>query len=409
MKTKISAINWLPYILGIGLVFFIVHAPAQPGLVYDPETQTYSGIFLPHIGLALIIVSSFAVVARGKIDWGPKWVWIPMLVIVVSMAARLLVDPTMKTLSGMLFGIAIFCVYLACRKLGQDVFKPITVAVVIQAVSLVVIGLFISPGIKGGGIISYPTHNYDIATGFLVFGTVLAVGRRQWIVASIAMVGLIFTGAEEAMLATAIIGIVILARRDWGRRLLVPIGIVVVTAIIVFGFGVGQSLYESNVYKMKTLATGEFVGRRITPGGDGVTYPREFYTDEEGVSYLVQYDHEWEEVLDNALYWRWTGWKKAVNDIAPLGHGYEVTEFNFYTVHNVPLIIVDQLGIAAALAWLFMLIMGLIKTKWKYAFVAVIALSLFDHYIWTQMAPFFPALLGVSTASTLKSDLIFRG
>jgi len=74
----------------------------------------------------------------------------------------------------------------------------------------------------------------------------------------------------------------------------------------------------------------------------------------------------------------------------------------------VPLIIVDQIGPLAGLAWLWVTIACLVKTKWRYAFIAVIALSLFDHYIWTQAAPYWWVLVGVSTTSTIKSDLIFR-
>jgi len=50
-----------------------------------------------------------------------------------------------------------------------------------------------------------------------------------------------------------------------------------------------------------------------------------------------------------------------------------------------------------------------VRTRWKYAFVAVLALSVWDHFIWTQFAPLWWALVGVATVSEVKSDLIFKG
>ena len=78
------------------------------------------------------------------------------------------------------------------------------------------------------------------------------------------------------------------------------------------------------------------------------------------------------------------------------------------TVHNLPLIIMYQVGPIGAIAWSFVTVYCLIKTKWVYAWVGVIAMCVFDHYIWTQLAPFWWVLVGVSTASNIKSDLIFR-
>jgi len=109
---------------------------------------------------------------------------------------------------------------------------------------------------------------------------------------------------------------------------------------------------------------------------------------------------EGERVSVSPLEMRWLVIKDAVTDIQPLGIGYGLTNFTSHTVHNVPLIIIQQLGwpgILAALAWLWVTVWCLRKTRWKYAWVAVIALSIFDHYIWSQLAPYFWCLVGVST------------
>jgi hypothetical protein len=79
-----------------------------------------------------------------------------------------------------------------------------------------------------------------------------------------------------------------------------------------------------------------------------------------------------------------------------------------FTVYNVPLVIVQQVGILAALAWVFLIIYSLIKSKWKYAFIVVIALGLFDSYMWAQLGIFVVVLLGVASLNEIKTDLIFR-
>ena len=80
-----------------------------------------------------------------------------------------------------------------------------------------------------------------------------------------------------------------------------------------------------------------------------------------------------------------------------------MVEFFEVLVELSPLI-----GIAGALAWLWVTLFCLIKTKWKYAWSGVIILSVFDHFIWTQVAPWWWVLVGVSSVSAIKSDLIFR-
>ena len=105
---------------------------------------------------------------------------------------------------------------------------------------------------------------------------------------------------------------------------------------------------------------------------------------------------------------RWYAIVEAVRNFSFIGHGYSLSTVGGGIVHNMPLIIMYQIGPFAALAWLFVSVYCLIKTGWKYAWVAILAMGVWDHDIWTQMAPWWWALVGVSTASGLKSDLIFR-
>ncbi|MBA7498668.1 hypothetical protein ES704_01405 [subsurface metagenome] len=352
------------YGIGFGLVLFAVHNSSQPGLEYA---------FLPVVGLAIVIVSvalSF-VNLKGKPDFGPRYIYIPMLVIIASVIARLFIEPTMQTVGSILLLASLFAVYVASRHLGKAVFIAFIPAVVIEGISCIVEGL-ITPGARISGIIA-SSPNYCIATGFIVFGTVVAMWKWQWALVPLALVALFFTGSPEALFVIAVLGIVVLARRDWSKRLLIPVGLLAIVAITWIGLGYGTELYSYAANKIETVITNPTEGN-----------------------------------IDEALTGRWHVIKRAMNNLRPLGEGLSITEYSTDTVHNVPLVIVQQLGIAAALAWLFVSISCLVKTKWKYAWVAVLALSVFDHYIWTQLAPYWWALVGVSTVSNIKSDLIFR-
>ena len=118
----------------------------------------------------------------------------------------------------------------------------------------------------------------------------------------------------------------------------------------------------------------------------------------------------------NAIGYRLEVIKDAMTHIKPLGEGYNLTDFSRSpNVHNVPLVLVQQLGypgILAGLAWLWVSVWCLVKTRWKYAFICIFALSFWDHYVFTQLAPVWWVLVGVSTApasDNIKSDLLFGG
>ena len=105
---------------------------------------------------------------------------------------------------------------------------------------------------------------------------------------------------------------------------------------------------------------------------------------------------------------RWSVMLDSLHHITFLGHGFSTSTIGGGIIHNVPLIIMYQVGPLAAAAWLFVTVFCLVKTKWKYAWVAIMAASVFDHYLWTQFAPWWWSLAGVSTASTIDNDLIFK-
>ncbi len=352
---------------------------------------------------------------KDEITLGPRWVWIPLLVIIASIAASSIAEVVSgavtftEGLAPIAFAAYMFGIYLVARILKEDLFAPFAVAVVIEAVSIVVDGLM-TPGMRNGGIVG-PT-NYDMASGFLILGVLFSAVKRQWWLLLIALAGLAFAGAEEAMVAGAILGAVWLVRRDFGKKLVFIAGVVVLGAVVMFATGLGGQLYataQTRVSELVTFVQGGEPDHSLTnPAGDEVTYPRDFIVLQDGNDWLIHYDAEWEETLDNIFWWRYIQYKNAAKDFSWVGNGYMVTEFDLMTVHNVPGVIVQQVGPVAGVAWLFLMIACLVKTRWRYAFVAVLALSLFDHFVWTQIASWWWALVGVATVTLDRSDLIFK-
>ncbi len=393
--------------IGLSMMLFALHNPRQPFLEYA---------FIPMIAIFVLFMLVFIWVVNRwrKLTLGDKKVWIPLAVISASITVSSAVNIVRGTemlehgFAAMLIGLMLFGLYVTARSFGREIFAPFTVAVIIVAASCVIYSIY--KGDRSGGILS-PT-NYDIATGFLIFGTVVSAVRHQWWLVAVALVGLAFTGAEEALVAVALLSAVCLLRRDWSRKMVLPVAVVVIGLSVGFGTGLAKPYYQAAQLKVERawmLVNGQSFDYTISWGYDEPpTYPRGYYTTEMNVNYWIEYEYEWEEALDNILFWRWSQYKHMVQNFDPIGHGYEINQFNFWFAHNVPMIIAQQVGIVAALAWIWVVVVCLIKTKWRYAFVAIIGMSLVDHYIWTQVAPWFWVLVGVATASELKSDLIFK-
>jgi len=323
-----------------------------------------------------------------KLDFGPKYIWIPMLVIVASIAARLTVDFSVYALAGAFYGVALFGVYLLSRQLGKGIFLVFIPFIVIVAISCIINGVR-NPGVFTGGIIT----NYCASAGFMIFGVMVSQFRWRWVLATLVLVALFFVGALEGLFAVIVLGIIILARRDWSRKILLPIGLLVVAVTLWGSLGHFAPLWgKYNIDVLLGMSRGEIA---IT-----------------------------DDTVNKATTGRWVNIVNRMSNIQPLGrefwiimprtdkvdYGYhEFSSPDEEPVHNVPLIIVDQIGPVAAGAWLFIAIVCLVTTRWKYAWSAIFALSVFDHFIWTQFAPYWWVLAGVSTSVAIKNDYIFKG
>ncbi len=376
-------------LIGTGVALSPIHNRWLTHLVTGETGEVE--FFLPAFGTAIWLMSAllFLVWSRQKIDWGEKRIFIPLAIIVASMGiSGFINEPSWQAkLSPLLMGTALFALYLAARILGKDIFLAFIPFTIIGITSVVISGI-LSPGQITGGFIT----NYNAAAGYLVFGALVVQGKWQWVLVSLALIALFFVGALEGLFIASVLGIIVLTRRDWNKRLLIPVGVVVIILTGWIALGHLDSLWgKKNIDIVESWVTGE-----------------------------TEITHE---AVDAATTGRWINIVRRMSDIQPFGHGYWITmpkstyqgllPHSYSSpeeepVHNVPLVIVDQVGPLAGLAWLFVALFCLVRTRWKYVWIAILAMSVFDHYIWTQFAPYWWVLVGVSTVTTTKNDYIFR-
>ena len=396
-KTIKSRDHLWSILIGVGLALFPIHNEWLTQLVMSNGEV---GFFLPAFGTALWLMGSLAFVTWNwerirATGLGDKRVWIPLLVIVGAIGlSGIPADRWQDKISPFLMGISLFALYVSARVLGKAMFLPLAIGAGIASLGVIAYGIAFPGSVTGGFVFE---QNYDIVVGFVLLGTALFAHRYQWILASLALVAMFLTGSPEGVFVTGVLGAVVIARRDWGKRLVFAMMPLVLVIGLWFGLGYGQTLYGY----VTQVATGK-------------------PTMSEPVTHAPDYIHttattpdETADIENNsALGYRLVVIKHALTNIRPLGEGYNLTEFSKSpNVHNVPLVIVQQLGwpgILAGLAWLWVAIWCLVKTKWKYAWVLILSLSVFDHFIFTQLGPWFWAIAGASTVGGIKSDLIFK-
>lgn len=380
----------MAWVLGIGVASFAF------------RNVFYQGM---SIGFALSLIIILWVLMdkrnRNKETLGSKFVYIPLIIISLSMIvagfARYIDDRIFADLIARItLALYFFAIYLTSRVLGDKVFKPFAIAVIIESISVVFYSLILNYGIRNGGFASL--YDYNPAVGLLLFGGIISIFYKQWIIVTIALLGIFFTGAEEGIVGVAIVFAAILIRRDFSRKILLPIILIIVVITLgVYPFNYTKKLYANPIDKTTLVLTGqhnkEAAGIITKTQGEQTINPE---------SYINKYDY----VLNNRVNFLVDGLK----NLKPLGSGYVMNPVDEKDkpIYNVPLVIMQQVGLLAALAWVFVTIYCLIKTRWRYAFIALIALGLLDNFVFCQLGVFWWCLVGVATVSLRKNDFMFK-
>lgn len=372
--------------IGIGLAVHPIHNLWLTRLLTttDGKTQLFLpmfGMLLWAMGTTIFLVHNWErVLANG---WGDRKVFIPLLVIVGAIAlSSATADGVGGKLLGLGMGLLLFTLYAVSRVLGRELVVPLAVGAAIASVGVISYAVW-QPGIRTGGFVF--ENNYDIVVGYVLLGTALLVGRWRWLLVGLSLVAMFLTGSPEAVFAIGALGVIVLLRRDWSKKLAWVTASVIVIGVVYFALGHGARLYNYTL---------NIVRNQPDSKSGQLVYGGTVY-----------------EGTETRLGDRWRLITEAAAGTKPLGEGYTITEFKPTTVHNVPMVIVQQLGwpgILAGAAWVWVCVWGIWKTKWKYAWALYLILGVWDHFLWTQLSPFFWLTAGVTTTVSIENDYLFK-
>ena len=308
-------------VIGIGLALSPIHNAWLTNLGTIDGSVFF---FLPAFGYLLLLMGAAMFVVhnwqRVKAEGlGDKRIWIPLLVIVgaIGLSGIAIEGSIQSKIAPAAMGVALFALYLVARILGKELFYPLAVGAAIGSLGIIIYQV-VYPGAPTGGFIF--ERNIDIATGYILLGAALFVHRWRWQLVSLAVVALLMSGAPEAVFALGVVALFGLFRKDWSKKI-VPVVVVLALFLIV---GLATGLAQDTYSYVHDSLTHKPVAHYVSPEGEP-----------ESVSTLAI---------------RWLVIKDAMTRIRPLGDGYNLTMFRISTVHNVPLIIVQQLGWPGMLA-----------------------------------------------------------
>jgi hypothetical protein len=404
----------LAYAIGIGAVLFAISNPLQPAKDF---------FYLPNVGMLLLLlgVLFYVLYYWRDLKLGSKVVWIPLAVICASIVASSFyqmivgseefapavsigefdVNVGGKAIASLLFAPLLFACYLIAQREGERMFTPFVWAAVIGALGILAWGI-VHPGVKTGGYIISPT-NYDIAVKLLVFGLLFGNVKRQWWLYGLIILGLFLTGADEGVFVLGVLFLVVLIRRDW-KLLIVPSVVVVAALLVCTPLGVTQKLYLPTAQKFEAI---QQAVSEVPVVGDVVKkLPQIDVPMPPGYGRIENAEGK----MNFATNGRWitvpegqvSVWR--LDKVEPLGEGLDIYHFYWGIPHNVPLIITKQVGPLAALAWILVSLYMLVRSRRKYLWAGILALSLFDHSLWTQIFAWWWLAVGVSAVELGKRE-----
>lgn len=310
------------------------------------------------LGYTCILGSVYFTMTQKGAQFGKWYMWACIAVIVLIATVQM--NGTLAVVFAWMAPAVYFIALNVDKKKMQKVFGATSLIA-----SLSIVAYFIAGKTHGtGGIVD--SANYNIATGVILLGAVMAPKRWQWMLLTIAVPALLLSGSQEAIFGFIVLGIAIVARRDFGSRLIPVIVVGIVMLAVLLASHQPSILYE----RISNQLTESASVQELTNGR-----------------------------LDTYL--------KSLSDITLFGHGYNPIRVSYSEIHNVPLMVLYQLGILGLLAFLIMLGITLWKTKAKYMIIAYMALMIFDHFWWTQLAVWTWAIFGMAQREE-GSDYIWR-
>ena len=292
--------------------------------------------------LALIAVGCLTslIYFRKKLNLGPKWIYIPLLIILGSGLLRTIIGGEGLNTSGtyMLYLLIMFGLFMTVRIKGESVLW-IVVPIVIVYGTCVLVDEVMNLGFRASGL----SGNPNLIAAMLAFCIFFLRGKWKWLI-PLALAAIVCTGSYWALGALVVCGLFKLVRPGLhlGEGLFgFTSGLLAVVVVLLLVLGAFGSVW--NVDKVSNI-------------------------------FLIAKSEGFVEGIDSATH-RLDDYRYVRDNFSFFGNGLlnasQVT--NYRVIHNVPLMIADELGILAALAWLFTMVFGIYKVP-KYRLVLLVML-----------------------------------
>lgn len=387
----------LAYILGIGLVLMSLHS--EWFILHQGEKTL---IFLPQWGficMAIVAGTLYLNKRFTKEHLQPIKLTIAMILLVTFTCITCLANFDGDQLANALFITCMPLFYLSARVLGKCILWPMVWASVIESISVICYVLFFTSwdsaqALTTGGILS--ETNYAIGTAFIAFGTVcgfylIRSSDYKAIFLIINLLGMLFTGSPETFVIIGVIGVYLTYKKLIDFKYTYAIVMVIVLMGMWFTIGAGSRQYDR-------------VGETVSFVSHGDIAKAESWNDNTNI------DSAGYSIKDSDnLSWgqgRLPAYKRAISNMSFLGHGYYVYQAQEIDgvvirpakVHNVPLVVLDQVGIIPFITWIFITCYCFIISpnhKLKIIWLCLIALGLFNHTTWTVFAPYWWVAIGL--------------
>ena len=332
-------------------------------LILSPFTQSNT-LRMPMIGLiALAALGTFVCTSSKK--YGSKWLWIGLCV--VSVVSVFNSSDVVNLVLLPVFAMVMLAGLQMSTNAGSKFFSFF---IVFESIGVAVM-LLLQPHTGNGGFID--PINYNIATGILLIAFMLSYKKWMWMILPVLVLGLYLASSEMAIIIFAILGVVILARKDWSVKTLPTIAIIALCIILYTIPHVPEYIYRVSSNQLAMLQG----------------HPLPYQTD----------------LVADPTRGRFEGWMLGLKNITWFGHSFNPLWTTADTIHNLFLRTIYDVGVIGLLGLLTTLVVWSRKTG-IYIITIILALSLFDHFLWTQLNVWFWAFLGMSYGT--KEFYVFK-
>jgi len=294
----------------------------------------------------------------------PLWFAIPFAIIAISVFVNWGIHRDHDSyLMAMMLVVMLLC-YLLGTVFGRKILWAFLPAAAVQAVAIIV-----QYATDPHRYLSGLTYYAHIHVPLMLLAALFAPRRWRPLLLGIALAVSILSGSEEWLPGIVAIALIMLLTMDFNRRVLLTAAPVAVVLLVVICTGTGSILYP------------KLTQERFSSADEVLKMRDEVYAE---------------------AYWEWG--ESPLTMAFGTGPDYAL---GGGSIHNAPLKVTHDLGLWAGLAWLGMTFWLSVRSRYRYAFAIIFALSLIDNYFWTYLFPWYFCLLGIAAVDRARDDRIF--